>query len=150
MVHHYQHQSLHIITKMQHLQIAIIILSLIGLSQALYCYNCESSTDFTCSEFWDPTEDVNEKYYSDCEDVHDSKYCVKMTGVYDGKLGTKRFCSSRDWGSYCEYIKRPGDPREYRSCVFTCTTHGCNGANAISNSCFAMASFIALVISGVF
>ena len=32
-----------------------------------------------------------------------------MTGIFEGKLGTKRFCSSRDWGYYCEYIKRPGD-----------------------------------------
>jgi hypothetical protein len=36
-------------------------------------------------------------------------YCVKMTGVFEGMLGTKRFCSSRDWGNYCEYIQRPGD-----------------------------------------
>ena len=43
-----------------------------------------------------------------------------MTGIYLGKMGTKRFCSSRHWGNYCEYIKRPGDAREYRSCVFTC------------------------------
>ena len=34
---------------------------------------------------------------------------MKMTGIFEGKLGTKRFCSSRDWGYYCEYIKRPGD-----------------------------------------
>ena len=32
-----------------------------------------------------------------------------MSGIFDGKLGTKRFCSSRDWGNYCEYIERPGD-----------------------------------------
>ena len=32
-----------------------------------------------------------------------------MTGVFDGKFGTKRFCSSKDWGTYCEYIDRPGD-----------------------------------------
>ena len=71
-----------------------------------------------------------------------AQYCVKMTGVFEGKMGTKRwkkysavqlsilentftfrcqkgkrlkiaksnrFCSSRDWGRYCEYIKRPGD-----------------------------------------
>ena len=38
-----------------------------------------------------------------------AQYCIKMTGIFEGKLGTKRFCSSRDWGHYCEYIKRPGD-----------------------------------------
>ncbi len=36
-------------------------------------------------------------------------HCIKMTGVFDGKLGTKRFCSSKTWGNYCEYNKRPGD-----------------------------------------
>ncbi len=36
-------------------------------------------------------------------------HCIKMTGVFDEKLGTKRFCSSKTWGNYCEYIKRPGD-----------------------------------------
>jgi hypothetical protein len=41
--------------------------------------------------------------------VVQASYCIKMTGVFEGKLGTKRFCSSRDWGNYCEYIQRPGD-----------------------------------------
>ena len=53
-------------------------------------------------------------------------YCVKMTGIFEGKLGTKRFCSSRNWGNYCEYISRPGDIQEYRSCVFSCSTNDCN------------------------
>ena len=41
--------------------------------------------------------------------VHNAGHCVKMTGIFDGKLGTKRFCSTRDWGNYCEYVDRPGD-----------------------------------------
>ena len=40
-----------------------------------------------------------------------------MTGIFEGKLGTKRFCSSRNWGNYCEYISRPGDIQEYRDGV---------------------------------
>merc|ERR1712218_3531 len=103
-----------------------ILSSLINRSESIWCYNCDSSSDFSCSEFWDPSLDVNQPYYSNCTSVYDAKYCVKMTGVFDGKLGTKRMCSSRDMGNYCEYIQRPGDPREYRSCVFTCTQHGCN------------------------
>lgn len=45
-----------------------------------------------------------------------------------GQLGTKRFCSARDWGNYCEWVRRPGDEREYRACVFTCWGDGCNSA----------------------
>merc|ERR1739844_288214 len=103
------------------LSIVTLLSSLIHRSASIEgsidCYSCDSSSDFSCSEFWDPSLDVNKQYYSDCSEVYDAKYCVKMTGVFDGKLGTKRFCSSRDWGDYCEYIQRPGDPREYRSCI---------------------------------
>ena len=58
----------------------------------------------------------------------------------------QRFCSSRDWGDYCEYIQRPGDPREYRSCVFTCTDHGCNGSNSLHKAS-SMAFLLALCMS---
>ena len=58
----------------------------------------------------------------------------------------QRFCSSRDWGDYCEYIQRPGDPREYRSCVFTCTGHGCNGSNSLHKAS-SMAFLLALCMS---
>jgi hypothetical protein len=59
----------------------------------------------------------------------------------------------RDWGNYCEYIERPGDIQEYRSCVFTCTMHGCNPANTLhkSSSLWLMASAmtaISLVLNG--
>ena len=135
---------------MKHL---ILVLSglviLIPFSESIYCYRCDSSNDFSCSEFWDPSLDVNGQYYSDCGNVFDAKYCVKMTGVYDGKLGTKRFCSSRDWGDYCEYIQRPGDPREYRSCIFTCTTHGCNGSMSLKSSFSLLFGIFLFVISNI-
>ena len=128
-----------------HLFLSSVILmsSVIHWSDCIYCYSCDSSSDFSCSEYWDPSNDVNSEFYSDCADVYDAKYCVKMAGVFDGKLGTKRFCSSRDWGDYCEYIQRPGDPREYRSCIFTCSTHGCNGAPVSKISMF---TFIGLFL----
>ncbi len=97
-------------------------------SSKISCYDCDSSSDFSCSEFWDPEESVNLQYYSDCRHVYDAQFCIKMTGIQNGRLGTKRFCSSRDWGDYCEYIQRPGDDREYRSCVFSCSSDGCNVA----------------------
>jgi hypothetical protein len=67
-----------------------------------------------------------------------------MTGIFDGKLGTKRFCSSRNWGDYCEYIKRPGDIQEYRSCVFTCSTFGCNGSNSVQLSLTQLVAVLTL------
>ena len=73
--------------------------------KAIHCFECDSANNFTCTEFWDPTLVVTEKFLTDCSHVHDAKYCVKMNGIFDGTLGTKRFCSSKDWGSYCEYIQ---------------------------------------------
>nr|CAD7461617.1 unnamed protein product [Timema tahoe] len=54
--------------------------------------------------------------------------CYSNVDSIDCGLGTKRFCSSLDLGNYCNYIKQPGDELEYRSCVFTCSTDGCNAA----------------------
>ena len=97
---------------------------------ALSCYECDSSNNFTCTERWDPNEPTVRKYLNvDCAHVFEAKYCVKMIGIYDGKLGTKRFCSSKDWGNYCEYIQRPGDVHEYRSCIFSCSRSECNTAS---------------------
>ena len=121
----------------------------VRLSDCIGCYNCDSSSHFTCSEFWDPTDDVNAQFETDCRNVSDAKYCVKMTGVYDGKLGTKRFCSSRDWGTYCEYIQRPGDEREYRSCIYSCSTNYCNGTVhlSINQSLFAILLLISYCLN---
>ena len=66
-------------------------------TNAISCYECDSSNNFSCTEFWDPTLPVTSQYYSNCSHVFEARYCVKMTGVFDGKLGTKRFCSSKDW-----------------------------------------------------
>lgn len=45
-----------------------------------------------------------------------------------GGIGAKRFCSSKDLGNYCNYVTAKGDVMEYRSCIFTCGTDGCNAA----------------------
>lgn len=49
-----------------------------------------------------------------------------------GGLGTKRYCSSHDLGDYCNYVKQPGDKLEYRTCVYTCNSDGCNGSNHLT------------------
>lgn len=121
----------------------------IHLAKAISCYECDSSSNFTCTEKWDPSSRTSSIYRNNCRKVFEATYCIKMTGIYDGKLGTKRFCSSKDWGNYCEYIKRPGDIQEYRSCVFSCSISGCNSApntvNVTSHwtpTCFALMSVI--------
>lgn len=97
-----------------------------------------------------------------CDHVFEAQYCIKTTGMFEGKkrfnisfellafanevfwleitnfsftgqIGTKRYCSSRDYGDYCDYIRRPGDERDYRSCVFTCSSDACNKA-AVTHS----------------
>ncbi|CAG2120265.1 unnamed protein product, partial [Medioppia subpectinata] len=40
---------------------------------------------------------------------------ILAESVVTGQIGTKRFCSSRDYGDYCDYVRRPGDERDYRS-----------------------------------
>ncbi|XP_076048917.1 glycosylphosphatidylinositol anchored membrane protein boudin isoform X1 [Oratosquilla oratoria] len=95
-------------------------------AEALDCFRCDSTSEITCSE--------NLPWYhmlegESCDDIYDARYCVKMTGIFEGELGTKRFCSARDWGNYCEWIQRPADEREYRACIFTCTGNNCNTAH---------------------
>lgn len=46
--------------------------------------------------------------------------------VFIGGIGAIRYCSSRDLGNYCNDVKNKGDELEYRSCIFTCDTDGCN------------------------
>lgn len=109
---------------------------------AIRCFECDSSNNFTCTEKWDPSEPIVQRYLTYCGHIFEARYCVKMTGIYEGKLGTKRFCSSRDWGNYCEYIKRPGDIQEYRSCIFSCSLSGCNTATeTVTMSRWTICSF---------
>merc|ERR1711976_605284 len=107
----------------------LILVQLIRTSIAIHCFECDSSKDFSCTEFWDPANPVNIQYLNNCSHVFEARYCIKQAGIFDGKLGTKRFCSSVDWGNYCEYIRRPGDIQDYRSCTFSCSAFsGCNSA----------------------
>ncbi|XP_022240913.1 uncharacterized protein LOC106458856 [Limulus polyphemus] len=105
---------------------SFVNLLVVNTAFAISCYRCVSNTDMHCSE------EFNQKYSQlqpqSCDDIFESQYCIKTTGIYEGEIGTKRFCSSRHHGNYCEYIRRPGDDREYRSCVYTCSVDGCNDA----------------------
>lgn len=116
------------LTKFNSVQVTYIALSLIFLiknATAINCFQCKSTEERTCGEEL-PQHHV--LFADSCEHIQEAAYCVKMTGLVEGQLGTKRFCSARDWGNYCEWVRRPGDEREYRACVFTCWGDGCNSA----------------------
>ncbi|XP_014222672.1 uncharacterized protein LOC106649655 isoform X1 [Trichogramma pretiosum] len=112
---------------------AFLALSLRSVS-GLECYRCvstNSSRPFLCNEFLTDSEAIEP---DSCDDVYGAKYCIKHVGRFEGGIGTKRFCSSVDLGNYCEYVQQPGDKLEYRTCVYTCGSDGCNPATSISAS----------------
>ncbi|XP_042897486.1 UPAR/Ly6 domain-containing protein bou [Parasteatoda tepidariorum] len=114
-------------------------------ASALFCYQCNSNEETYCAEVFnrdgltlEPTE---------CDEIYEAKYCIKATGMYEGTIGTRRFCSSRHHGNYCEYVRRPGDEREYRSCVYTCFNDGCNSGYSFSLSkCVLLSSIIIILL----
>ncbi|CAH0385656.1 unnamed protein product [Bemisia tabaci] len=114
------------------MKLHLLVLSLtvyIRVGHCIDCYQCRS-TDLTnpyqCNEFIDE-DDINIKA-EPCSSVYKAAYCIKHTGRFEGGLGTKRFCSALDLGNYCNYIQQPGDKLEYRSCVYTCSSDGCNSS----------------------
>lgn len=126
---------------------------------SISCYQCNSTdiqNQFQCSEFMD-TYDFGLSAQP-CTDVYNAAYCVKLIGRYEGTqsfhvhkigknfiltnvlfllfpggLGVKRYCSSHDLGNYCNYVRQPGDNKEYRTCVYTCNSDGCNGSSLVKS-----------------
>ncbi|XP_043526917.1 uncharacterized protein LOC122537637 isoform X1 [Frieseomelitta varia] len=101
---------------------------------SLKCYQCISTNNtdpFQCNEFL--SSDVNITPQP-CDAVFGAQYCVKHTGRFEGGIGTKRFCSARDLGNYCDYVNRQGDKLTYRTCIFSCAGDGCNPAAILKPS----------------
>lgn len=67
-------------------------------------------------------------------------------GILLGGIGAIRYCSSKDLGNYCDYVQNKGDQMEYRSCIFTCDSDGCNDSSTIRQSIFAIALLAALAV----
>ncbi|CAC5379015.1 unnamed protein product [Mytilus coruscus] len=61
--------------------------------------------------------------------IYLTQYCVKVTGIWGGIVGTHRFCSSKDLGDRCQNVIYPDHDRMYRPCVHTCSADGCNSAS---------------------
>ncbi|XP_055687505.1 U-scoloptoxin(05)-Sm1a isoform X1 [Lutzomyia longipalpis] len=110
------------------------------------CYQCSSAETMDCSDLMINQPD-SPLQPMPCDSVHDAEFCVKSTALYGG-IGAKRFCSSKDLGNYCNYVQNVGDRMEYRSCIFTCSTDGCNLSSTLRSShvFIAISTVISLVL----
>ncbi|XP_076451200.1 UPAR/Ly6 domain-containing protein bou-like [Babylonia areolata] len=110
-----------------------------------YCYQCDSTLDHNCQEKWDDSLSTNQQKYRECR-LWDAKYCIKVTGLWGGVVGTHRFCSSRDMGDQCQDIWFPDHDRMYRACVYTCSGDGCNSASLPSSMAALLIPALLLVM----
>ncbi|KAK2180132.1 hypothetical protein NP493_458g03080 [Ridgeia piscesae] len=112
---------------------------------ALYCYQCDSAVQTDCMEEFDHAhKDQLTVKSSECT-VDASKYCIKTTGVWGGVVGTTRFCSSRDMGNQCQFIRYPDHDRVYRACIYTCKGHHCNHAHTVTGYTVLVTLLVAMV-----
>ncbi|KAH8387950.1 hypothetical protein KR093_010454 [Drosophila rubida] len=113
----------------------LLLLFCLRHTAAIDCYVCDASdtqNPFQCGEWFDRF-DKPDIQPQNCSNVHGATFCVKHVGRFEGGIGAKRFCSSKDLGNYCDYVRNKGDRMDYRSCIYTCDTDGCNAANTNNN-----------------
>ncbi|XP_063978308.1 uncharacterized protein Bou [Diachasmimorpha longicaudata] len=106
------------------------------------CYQCTSATEWTCGEGF-LTEEAQQP--DSCDHVFDARYCIKTTGRYGGGIGTKRYCSSVHMGNFCDYVEHVGDSLEYRTCIYTCSSDGCNPGNRVTSSGISLITIVTLL-----
>ncbi|XP_060552536.1 U-scoloptoxin(05)-Sm1a-like [Ruditapes philippinarum] len=124
---------------------AILILSKTG--EALNCYQCDSTLDHNCQEYFNHDNPNVPLRATECK-MYNAKFCIKATGLWGGIVGTHRFCSSRDLGDQCQDMRFPDHSRKYRGCIYTCTGDGCNSAHGINFSFTVMAlSLLSVVVA---
>lgn len=124
--------------------VATVVSCFLVSVEAIYCHQCDSNQHLHCSEQWDH---ISSPEPASCDHLFEASYCVKATGMYEGRIGTFRFCSSRDRGHYCDYVQRPGDDREYRACIYTCSGDGCNASVALKPWTGSIALMLLIVIA---
>ncbi|XP_018016993.1 U-scoloptoxin(05)-Cw1a [Hyalella azteca] len=123
----------------------IMVFYLVHRVSALSCYECSSKEDVTtCGETLAPSHNLEPV---NCSHIRNPQYCIKKTGLFEGVLGTSRFCSSKDFGNYCELVTRPGDERQYYACVYTCSGNACNPASIKKLSVLLLLMSVLLVAS---
>jgi len=125
-----------------------IFLAIFRSAIAIRCYTCNSSdtsNPFQCGEWFD-RYDKPDSETNDCSSVHGAQYCIKHIGRFEGGIGAIRYCSSKDLGNYCDYVQNKGDQMEYRSCIFTCDSDGCNESTAVRHSIYVLALLAAIAV----
>ncbi|KOB57776.1 Uncharacterized protein OBRU01_25678, partial [Operophtera brumata] len=98
---------------------------------SIHCYQCsgtDSINSFECNEFLE--SDVTLQAI-DCGTLHDAQYCIKHVG------------RNEDLGNFCNYVQQPGDKLDYRTCIYTCDSDGCNSASAFRISAVVLALGVA-------
>ncbi|KAJ8318248.1 hypothetical protein KUTeg_003339 [Tegillarca granosa] len=96
---------------------------------SLNCVQCNSTLDHNCQEKFEQDNPNNPIKSTKCT-IWNARYCIKVTGLYGGIVGTHRFCTSRDLGNQCQDISYPNHDRMYRACVYTCESDDCNSATS--------------------
>ncbi|XP_031631111.1 U-scoloptoxin(05)-Cw1a [Contarinia nasturtii] len=114
-------------------------------ASSIKCYQCSSADTINCADIMIAQPD-SPLQPEDCSHVIDAKFCVKSTAL-NGGIGAKRFCSSKDLGNYCNYVENKGDRMEYRSCIFTCDTDGCNHSNQITLNRMVFGGFLTIIFT---
>lgn len=110
-----------------------IVCAILSTTVAINCYVCDASdtnSPFQCGEYFERFDEPDIQPQN-CSNVHEAKFCIKHVGRFEGGIGAKRFCSSKDLGNYCDYVRNKGDRMDYRSCIYTCSSDGCNSATSV-------------------
>ncbi|KAL4240452.1 hypothetical protein ACF0H5_001244 [Mactra antiquata] len=107
-----------------------ILVMLFERGDALTCFQCNSTLDHNCQEMFNHDNPYLTLKSTECQ-MYNAKFCIKVTGLWGGIVGTHRFCSSRDLGDQCQDMRFPDHSRKYRGCVYTCTSDGCNSAQSV-------------------
>ncbi|XP_037818820.1 U-scoloptoxin(05)-Cw1a [Lucilia sericata] len=125
----------------------VLLSAALSSVMAINCYVCDASdtnNPFQCGEWFERFDDPDLQPQN-CSNVHDAKFCIKHVGRFEGGIGAKRFCSSKDLGNYCDYVRNKGDRMDYRSCIYTCNTDGCNGASSLHLTQLLLPSVVGVV-----
>ncbi|KAH3734677.1 U-scoloptoxin(05)-Sm1a-like [Dreissena polymorpha] len=117
----------------------MVLLAFCDQAASLECYQCNSAVDSECQEFFNHDLPDSSQRPKLCT-MYQAQYCIKVTGMWGGVVGTHRFCSSRDLGNQCQDMRFPDHSRKYRGCVYTCSADGCNGSSTVSASIISIST----------